>query len=156
MNNNENTLTRGIGSFFFFAIPAVLAGAALMWLAFYTGVIDWQKTQRVEGRMDNRVGVNGQLTMPVDLVIGNRSCLKIDRAFLDGDSVTMYLDNQCHTRLDYYEWHWKAVSPDGTTIKENYENTLDGIDDGEKLEKTMSLPDDNRIVKIIVWARNHN
>jgi hypothetical protein len=153
--------TGGKGYAYFALIPALLAGAALMWLAFFTGIVDWRQGQNaiakqatIEGRMDNRVGVNGTLTKPVDLIITNHTCLKIERAFLDGTSVTMYLHNQCHSSLEYYEWHWKAIAPDGTIIGSNYANDDSGLDVGDKAEKTMTMPGDPRIEKVIVWAKN--
>jgi hypothetical protein len=149
----ESRSSRGIGSLTFAVIPAALAGAALMWLAFFTGIVDWQKVQRIEGRMDGRVGVSSKLSAPVEVIIENRSCVKIDRAFLDGLTVTMYLQNQCHKDLGYYEWHWMEVAPDGTTIKEDFGNSIDGLSEGQKVEKVMDLTSDTRTAKIVVWAK---
>jgi hypothetical protein len=150
--STEVKVTGGIGMFFFALIPGALAGAALMWLAFFTGLIDWQKIQRVEGRMDNRVGVNGELTKPVDLIILKKSCLIIDRAYLDGETGTMYTTNKCNGELRYVAWHWNIIAPDGTVLKTDYANSLDGQFPDMKMEKTFNLPDDPRVAKVVVWT----
>lgn len=147
--------TGGVGAFFYAAIPALLAGALLMYFAFYTGIIDWQKAQRVEGRMDNRVGVHGELRAPVDLIIRKADCLEVTRAFLDGDTGTMYIKNDCHRHLSYMEWHWNIIAPDGTIIKDNYSNDLNVPLDGETVEKNFNLDDDSRAAKIVVWAQTN-
>ena len=147
----------GIGWLFFAAIPAVLAGAALMWLAFYTGVIDWKQTQRIEGRMDARVGIRGELTAPVDLIIKDKSCLHITKAFLDGGTLTSYVTSACKAPSGYWELRWRAVAPDGTIIASGYNNTayLTELDPGETTEHTDNLPDNERISKVIVWTLDH-
>lgn len=152
--------TGGKGALYFALIPAALAGAALMWFAFYTGIVDWTRVQRIEGRMDNRVGVNGQLTAPVDLIIRDKGCLHISRAFLDDGNLTAYLTNSCHQRLDYWEIHWNQVAPDGTTVSNGYNNHAGvhgatGIDDGETLELKEELTTDSRTVKVVVWSRDN-
>lgn len=153
--------TGGKGALYFALIPAALAGAALMWLAFYTGIVDWTKLQRIEARMDNRVGVNGQLTAPVDLIIRGNGCLHVSRAFLDDGSLTVYLTSSCPQRLDYWEIHWNQVAPDGTTISNGYTNHVGtygstGIDAGETIELKEDLKDDSRTTKVIVWSKDHS
>jgi hypothetical protein len=153
MDQIEHTEKGGIGIFFFAAIPAVLAGAALMWLAFYTGVIDWTKAQRIEGRMDARVGVHGELTKPVDLIIRKSGCLQVSRAFLDDGKVTSYTTNACHSEVGYWEMHWTQIAPDGTVIASGYDNKMGQLEDGETLEFTQELRDDSRTAKVVVWAQ---
>ena len=155
----EHTEKGGIGWFFFTLIPCALAGAALMWLAFYTGVIDWSKTQRIEGRMDARVGVTGQLTAPVDLVIRKTGCLQVSRSFLDsgtlvngGSQLTAYVTNSCHSELTYWEIHWISLAPDGTMISNKYTNEGGNLTDGQTIEMREEVPNDSRTVKVVVWA----
>ena len=143
----------GKGWLFFALIPAALAGAALMWLAFYTGVIDWTKTMRIEGRMDARVGVRGELTAPVDLIIRKTGCLQISRAFLDSGSMTAYTTNSCHAATGYWELHWNEIAPDGTVIHSGYTNQGGSIEDSETREMKMDLDDDSRTVKVVTWAQ---
>lgn len=142
----------GVGWFFFALVPGAIAGALLMYLAFYTGVVDWQKAQRIEGRMDNRVGVNGELTKPVDLIIRDASCLKVSRAYLDSGTLTAYVTNNCHTTIGYWEWHYNQISPDGTVIHSWYDNSVSGPESGQTVEETTKLADDDRTAKVVVWA----
>ena len=147
----------GIGWLAFALIPAALAGAGLMWLAFYTGVIDWSKTQRIEGRMDARVGVNGQLTAPVDLIIRKTSCLKVSRAFLDSGSLTAYVTNSC-TELQDSSWalKWNAIAPDGTIISSSIDQIHGGtLEAGETKEMTEDVSNDSRMTKFVVWAQKY-
>jgi hypothetical protein len=65
----ESRQSRGLGSFFFAAIPWVLAMAALAWLGFYTGIVEFhhqqkeiRKVETIEGRMDGRVGASADLS----------------------------------------------------------------------------------------------
>jgi hypothetical protein len=143
----------GIGWFFFALIPGALAGALLMYFAFYTGVVDWQKAQRIEGRMDGRVGVNGELKKPVDLINRDSSCLKISRSFLDSGTVTAYVTSHCNYNIRYWEIHWESVAPDGTIIHSDYTNNGFGEPSpGETVETTYAVQDDPRTAKIIVWT----
>ena len=137
-NDELKVNVTGLSTLAFACIPAALLGAALMYLSFYTGIIDWQKAQRIEGRMDNRVGVNGELTKPVDLIITKKSCLIIDRAFMDGQTGTAYLHNKCDRELSYIALHWNAIAPDGTIIKSGYENSIDGFGPDTVFEKGFS------------------
>lgn len=153
--------TGGVGWFFFALIPGALAGAALMWLAFYTGVIDWQKTQRIEARMDGRVGVHGELKAPIDLIIRDTGCFHISRSFLDGEALTVYLTNGCHDDASYWEVHWNEVSPDHTIIHSGYTNHMDNGDSGLMADSTLEVvfdltsDQDSRTAQIVVWSTRH-
>lgn len=147
----EHTEKGGIGWFFFALIPGAIAGGALMWLAFYTGVIDWTKTQRIEGRMDARVGVNGELKTPVDLVARNTGCLKIARSFLDSGQLTLYVKSACSDRRQSFQWTraWKEIAPDGTVVQQGREYGT-AIEPGETIELHEDLKDDPRTVRVVV------
>lgn len=158
MGQQELTITEkgGKGWFFFALIPGAIAGAALMWLAFATGVVDWTKAQRIEGRMDARVGVHGELVAPVDLIIKPGGCMKITRAFLDSGKLTTYTRNDCHERVDYWEIHWNLVAPDGTILHNGYTNLGGVLHAGEERELVVAVDEDDRTAKIIVWEGMHN
>jgi hypothetical protein len=152
----EVKYTGGMGAAFYGAIPGLLAGAALMWLAFYVGIIDWRKTQRIEARMDGRVGVHGELTTPVDLIIRKTGCFGVSRAFLDGGELTVYMTNGCHVDKQFFKLHWNAMAPDGTVIDSGYENNINGnsaIGADDTLEfKAIEVAHDSRVAKIVVYA----
>jgi hypothetical protein len=156
----ETTNSRPYGWLALAIIPAALGGGALMWLAFYTGVVDWrevqraaEKTHRIEGRMDERVGVRGELVAPVDLVIRKTGCLQVSRAFLDDGVLTAYVSSSCHGPSGYWEWHWNQVSPDGTILATGYRNSLADIMPGETIEVTEQVKEDARTLKIVVWSK---
>ena len=151
---NESTKSRGIGSFFFAAIPGILGAGAVLWLLFVTGVVDFHRQEILQGRMDNRVGVVEPLKEPVKLIVEDEYCVKITKAFLDGDSLTAYMTSGCHEYLDYWELHWEVKSPDGTILDSGYDNTafLPPLHAGEKAEHVFSLPSDSRTNTVVVWT----
>ena len=145
----------GVSQFFFAAIPWILGLAALTWLAFFSGWFNFSHYVTVLKRMDNRVGVFRPLKNPVKLTLKKEGCLHVERGFLDGNTVTMYIKNDCTHPVDYYEWHWKAIAPDGTVIAQQYSNTNDGMEAGETVERTMDVTGDRRTVEVVVWAQAH-
>lgn len=124
-----------------------------MWFAFYTGIIDWTKVQRIEARMDGRVGVHGELTKPVDLIIRGSGCFKVTRSFLDEAKLTAYVTNACNKEAEYWELHANSISPDGTIISSWYTNGNGGFSVGDTREFTRDLEQDARTAKVIVWAQ---
>lgn len=146
----------GVGAFFYGLIPGALGGAALLWLAFVSGCLDLEQQRTFASRMDNRVGVVKPLVSPVKLVILQPACPKIDRAFIDGDTVTAYVKNTC-TRPnsgtpDYAMWHINALAPDGTIIWQWYTNQFSLPPYGKSVEVSQNVPEDNRITEIDIWA----
>jgi len=154
---NEEVRINGISAFFYAAIPWILLMAALAGLAFWTGVVSFSHDQQVQTRMDNRVGVVEPLKKPVSLIIEDRGCLKITKAFLDGDRLTSYVTDTCPGHMTYWELGWKIKSPDGTIVASGYNNTaeLPNLDHGDKIEHVDNLPSDDRSNTVIVWTRAH-
>lgn len=154
VEQDELKVAGGVGAWFYAMIPAALGGAALMWLAFFTGCVDWRAARRLEGRMADRVGVHGEILAPVSLVIQKVDCARVDRSYLDGDTLTIYITNGCKAELNYYSWHYKAIAPDGTIIQSDYSNDMSGLMAGDRVEKQFTLQDDSRIATVVVWARS--
>lgn len=150
----------GPGAFFYGLIPGVLGGAALLWLAFVSGCLDIQQQRTFASRMDNRVGVVEKLTSPVALKIQQPNCMAIQRAFIDGDTVTAYMHNGCSGRnssgSSYWEWHVIATAPDGTIIGTWMENSLDSPPAGATIELKHEVAEDQRITTITVYSTNKN
>lgn len=142
----------GINAFFWGIVPGALGGAALIWLAFVSGCLDLRQQQTLAQRMDNRVGVVQPLNNPVQLVIQQPDCYKVERAFVDGNIITAYTRNTCHQTPDYTETHWQALAPDGTVIQQNYDNSLSNAPPGQAFEWQVQVPEDDRIAKIVVWS----
>ena len=76
----------------------------------------------------------------------------MSRAFLDSAALTVYVTNNCHTDIGYWEWHFNQVAPDGTIINSNYSNSLTGPEAGQTLELGAKLKEDDRTSKVVVWA----
>jgi hypothetical protein len=158
--NDESRASRGVGSFFFAAIPAIIGVAFLIWLSFFSGCFDFKHhvaevsdEDRVKQRMDNRVGVTEPLSAPVAVTIRKEDCIKVSKAFLDGSSLTAYVTNTCGEYDKWPELHWAARSPDRTIIHQNYSFIQSGLTEGDTAEVTMDIPQDHRIVSVEVWGR---
>ena len=157
---NESRQSRGVGSFFFAAIPAVIACALLLLLAFMTGIVEfthsedaYKKRQTYEGRREARVGVNGEILKPVDLLFVSNGCVKIERAYLDTQTLTIYIHNTCSAERQFIKWGVREYAPDGTDVQSHgtYLDTPDGnLAAGEKFEQVVQVSNDSRVVKIVV------
>ena len=153
-NQDEVKVTGGIGAFFYAVIPWILGCAAVAWFGFYTGVIEFHHRQAVQRRMDNRVGVTAPLVAPVTLkILPEHGCIEIERGYLDGNRVTLYIANRCERTVDYYELRFQGIAPDGTSIWSTYENTayLPALRANERGEWSEKISDDSRIESIVVW-----
>lgn len=142
----------GINAFFWGMVPGALGGACLIWMAFVSGCLDLQQQQTLAQRMDNRVGVVQPLKNSVQLVIQQPDCYKVERAFVDGDTVTAYTRDTCHQTPSYAETHWQALAPDGTVVQQDYDNSPSNASPGQAFEWRVQVPEDNRIAEIVVWS----
>jgi hypothetical protein len=146
----DSKASRGIGAFFYGAIPAVLGVAGLIWLSFLMGVVEFHHNQVQEGRRDNRVGAYATIRKPVDLVFNGKGCIHVERGYLDGDTATFYIHNVCYHEIDDISWSIREISPDGTTV-ESKRTFLSGSDDmvaDEKREVQVDISSDQRVVKV--------
>jgi hypothetical protein len=159
-NNVEEVKISGVSTFFLYSIPWILGMAALVWLAFLTGLVEFShsqsayaKRQTYEGRREERVGVNGEILKPVDLIFSNRGCFKIERAFLDTQTLTIYIHNTCAQKREFAHYTVKEYAPDGTIVHSvnEYLPTDDAeLDAGDKIEIETQTSSDARVVKIVV------
>jgi hypothetical protein len=155
----------GVGTFFLFAIPGVLATALVIGLGFVTGIIELKQTEKqyqreetTQDRMDGRVGVAEPLKSPIKLVIlPKHGCVQIEQAFLDGTRITVYIRSHCSVFMDYYKLHIAERSPDGTVVASDYENTssLPQISPGDRVEWSHGLSGDDRVTTVQVWTNDH-
>jgi hypothetical protein len=156
----ESRQSRGIGSFFFAAIFWVIAFGAVTFLSFITGIVEFKHTeatytkqQTYEGRREERVGVNGEILKPVEVVFTGHGCVKIDRAYLDTQTLTTYISNTCGVSRKFVAVYVKEYAPDGTIVHSNYQflqGEDNGIAAGERVEVTTETSEDTRVVKIVV------
>lgn len=135
---------RGLSAFFYFAIPAVLAIAALWWLAFAGELHMLSRTLSQEKRSAVAVGAADLPKEPIKLQIEQRrnSPLSIDRAEIDGRDLWVYYRNVSKSPITYIQLPVRQIAPDGTVVsaygsyvsvysENNAPDTLDGGQRGE-------------------------
>lgn len=153
MSTQEPLSSRGIGSFFFFAIPAILGIAASVWLGFRIDLFHFNQEVTQANRSDGRVGVHEPLKEPLKLFIKDSVCVKITYAYIDGRTLTFYVKNECPSKREFIKYNVKPKAPDGTLIHSEgtYLDTFDGnLDAGDRVEETFNIPDDTRIATVEV------
>jgi hypothetical protein len=156
----ESRQSRGIGAFFFAGIFWIIAFGVVTALSFVTGIIEFKhsedaytKQQTYEGRREERVGVQGEILKPVDLIFTGSGCVKITRAFLDTQTLTTYISNTCPSARQFVKVFIKEYAPDNTILHADSEwlkGEAYGIGAGEKEEITTETSNDARVVKIVV------
>jgi hypothetical protein len=147
----ESRGSRGFGSLMFSVIPAAIAGAAILWLIAITGVIDLTSQLRQERRAAERVGIVVMPKVPIKLTINEDTCVKVDKSFLDGSTLTFYVVNHCHYGMEYVKDTYRIIAPDGTVIKSDFEfltSTGDVLQPNERREVTRTITMDDRTVEI--------
>lgn len=129
----------------------ILAMGAASWFAFYKGVVEFRKRQVVEGRMDARVGVSAEILGPVKLLFHGHGCAEIQRAYIDGAELSVYVHNKCFHVVSDVSLTYRELSPDGTTIEShmNYLNGTDNMEGDEKREQVIELKLDKRVATVV-------
>ena len=112
---------------------------------------------RISPRVITGGGARDRPSSKLLIKVDKGGCVYINRADIDGTTLMLYAQNDCHGSLDYLEWHWKLLSPDGTALKEGYTNQCPKPDHGHSSECVFSekeytgVPDDDRASAISVW-----
>lgn len=146
----------GVSTFFYFAIPAVLALAAIWWLAFGEGLHSFNRQVSQEDRAAQAVGAAPLPKAAINVVIKNKhaDCHVIDKAVLDGGDLWIYWHNACSEPVKDSTIAWSSIAPDGTMIKSGWDYTHQDLDGGQKAEYHFSEVDaDPRTVTLEVKAR---
>jgi len=148
----------GLSTFFYFAIPAVLAIAAIWWLAFGEGLHYFRRTLSQEKRHAEIVGaaILPKEPLKIHLTEGRGQVLRIERAEIDGDDLWIYYRNTGNSSVQLIRYRWKLIAPDGTVVKseDNYvsihsENKApDALDAGERGEAHIKIESDPRAVTL--------
>lgn len=146
---------RNIGRFYLALIPWALAVGALAWMGTWVAFHEWQRETRQEKRAAIYVAAPEPVKSKIKITVLKRSCVKVERADLDGRSLIIYAaaPSGCDSisGLGYAEWHWQEVSPDGTVLHADYSNEMN-IHSGEKVEFKFTIPsDDDRVAEVRVW-----
>lgn len=103
------------------------------WLGFFKDLHSYGRDLSQEKRGSEWVGQNPEVVIakPINFEIHNHGCLRVDRARVDGDSLTFELTRVCGASNDYAEMHWRAKAGN-TVISSGYENwQVDGAGLGE-------------------------
>ena len=161
MENNsgiekQDIRIRGLSAFLLWSIPLTLACGVGAWLGVVSGIISFDHQQALAKRMEARVGVQEPLRTPVKLNIKSDPCLHIEKAFLDGSALTLYIHRTCTGQYgsEYAEWGWKAKSPSGVVLNSKWANTAQ-FPKGETQEVTMTVGADERADAVEVWAKGN-
>jgi hypothetical protein len=162
MNDTENkglgsTASKGIGSFFFAAIPWVIAVGASSWLGLYMTFHEDHKELKQEDRMATYVGAAERPKVKIGIETRGHDCIVLSRAEFDGSALLMYAENRCPGDIRYLEWHADLVSPDNTIIESWYTNwqCAEPTERGEKAECRHKFDAvDDRTAKVVVWFKS--
>lgn len=154
-----NSEARNVGRFFLAMIPWALGIGLFAWIGVYAALHEIAK----EKAQENRAAVyTGAVTRPKEKIaieILPHDCSHITTADLDGDDLMLYATNTCHEKIDvnYFEWHWQTVSPNGTLLRSGYTNSAFDcpmpLRPGDKAECKFTIDDDDRTAKIQVWTQ---
>lgn len=117
METNVNF--RGVSAFFYFAIPAVLALAAIWWLAFGEGLHYFRRALSQERRRAEAVGAlpNPKTPIEIKILTTRDGAIAIDRAEIDGGDAFVYLTNRSQQSVRWAKLKWSLRAPDGTIIE---------------------------------------
>lgn len=160
---------RNFGRLALAIIPWALAIGASAWLGFYVGVNDMLRSRAQERRAAIAVGVSAPLEAPIVIDLKSRQtyCAPVTKADLDGEVLRLYVTNNCRTKLSSLEWHYDALSPDGTIIDSNSisdwhcefpalrGDSAECVFGRKEFPSTLAVSLDNRIAKIRVWTVPH-
>jgi hypothetical protein len=151
---------KGVSTFFYFAIPAVLALAALWWLAFGQGLHFFVRQISQEQRAATAVGADPlpKESMKITISDPRDAAVRVEKVEIDGGDLWVYYKNFGATRASYIKLLWRLVGPDGTVLKsrEGYvdiysRNSAAGsLEPGERGEAQFKIPSDPRSVRLDV------
>ncbi len=146
---------RNFGRLALSLIPWGLGLGAAVWLGVWVAGHDFRHQLSQEDRAAVYTGAVEKPKGKVKLVVVHRDCVEVTRADFDGAALLLYTRNNCHQFLLYMEWHWEAVSPNGTVIAQGYMNTAycaAASEPGDVSECRLNVYIDDRIETLRVWG----
>jgi hypothetical protein len=149
-----NSGARNIGRFFLSLVPWALAIGAMSWLGLWISVHQYRSEVEQERRRAVYVGAEERPKDKIKIEARKVDCLTVERADVDGGSLTMYgrADRTC-SEAWYTAWHWQELSPDRTLIHEGYTNSCPDLRKaGDKSECRMKIEVDDRTAYLTVWV----
>lgn len=157
MSERENGMdsdVRNFGRLCLALIPWALGIGAAVWLGVWITGHDFRHQLSQEDRAAVYTGAEQRPKSKVVITIIPRDCTEVTRADIDGSALLIYARNDCHKRLDYMEWHWQSVSPNGTVLKDGYTNgdCPKAVEPGDVAECHMNIDADDRAEVLRVWT----
>lgn len=153
----------GVSQFFYFAIPAILALAAIWWLAFGEGLHYFRRALSQEKRHAEIVGAVILPKGPIKITLSDSrdAAVRVDRAEIDGGDLWIYYKNFGQQRATSIQFTWRLIAPDGTVIKadDGYieisaENSAPGsLEPGERGEAQLKIKSDPRAITLDIRMR---
>lgn len=154
-NNNENGMdlgARNVGKFFLALIPWALGIGFTVWFGAWVGVTKYKHDISQEKRAAVYVGAETKPEEKLKIKVVKHDSSTITKADVNGKDLIVYARNDGN-KLDYLEWHWKLISPDGTAISEGYTNQCPKPQDhGDKAECKMTIETDDRAATLQIWT----
>ena len=141
----------GISSLALAAIPAALALGASGWLGFTMTAHGFQRTLAQEQRRAVYVAAAKPPKAKMMFEIAATGPVVIERADLDGESLTVYVRNSSNKRQCFQQLLWALKAPDGTQIGADSKYIGDaegGLEPGERAEGVVHIDLDRRAVSL--------
>lgn len=152
-----NSGARNIGRFFLALIPWALGIGFAVWLGVYMAMREIHREALQEQRAAQYTGAAERPKSKLKVEVLERSCVHVTHVDIDGNSLAIYSRNDCHEDLRYgVEWHWQLISPNGTIVKQGYENAAscpDPLTVGSSAEcRVQYFMTDDRAETLRVWV----
>lgn len=158
-----NINLRGVSTFFFFAIPAVLGLAGIYWLAVTRGVVEVRRGFIMNSRHNEIVGAKVLPRGAVQIVLTNADAHGpvIERADIYGSQLTVWVRNDGEVSRgevgSAITLVWKIIAPNGVLIGSGYDFVSWGVPllPGQVAEFKTSIYADSRMERLeLSIARN--
>lgn len=129
----------------------------IAWLSYFMTHHQWERQLTQEKREVTWVGEKALPVAPLKVTVKNSGCLRIDRASVNSDDFTVFIQRVCGKPGDYAEFHWRELA-NNVVIASDWENwKVDEVGKGETLEfKPNSYPGfsvDPRATEFILETR---
>ncbi len=158
MSEQENGVQNGarnIGRLALALIPWALAIGASVWLGVYVGIHQFRHELSQEDRAAVYTAATQRQKSKIAIQIIPHDCSTVTRADIDGSTLLLYAQNNCHKRLRYFEWHWQALSPNRTILTSDWTNgeCPMPIESSDVAECKMEIEPDDRTTTIRIWTQ---
>jgi hypothetical protein len=150
-----NSGARRFGRLCLALIPWALGIGASAWLGVWIGVHEFRHTLSQEERAAVYAGAQARPKAKIEISVIPHDCSVVTRTDIDGSALLIYSQNNCHKRLDYFAWYWQLVSPNGTVLKDGYQNWRCPVpvEPNDIAECRIEINTDDRTNILRVWTQ---